>query len=492
MSNTKVSRRDFVKGSAMAATIAGISMPFNILQAGVSPNEKINVAFIGMGCRGAAHASKKMILHKTIEPGINILSWTDAIKTPYEKWSSCYGVKDAIELLKKKTHYFDYRKMLDKEKDIDAVMVATTHSANFAAARWAIEMGKHVYSEKPTGVTVEETFMMREAILKNKVVTQMGNQGASYALGSTFPNVAEAKTLGEIREMHIALSPHKYVELPLTGKGQAIPDNINWDAYLSVEQNKPFPGAGINHGMSFWGSILGFGIGIIGDWGTHTCTASQFGLQLINPTSITLEHQELIPNSKRREMNCTVKYKYPQRGDLAPIDVYFHFGTNKYRVGRMPFPEEMNPERKKRLMNAPDGSGPTHGLHLFIGDKACATSGKYCGGFTVLGDEKRKELTPKIKSAPKKYLSPKGYGGLHGHVKHWTDSIRTNDYHAPQSNWLDYGGPLMEFLNMGHIGLRRGEVGKELIWDNKNRKFTNDEIASAMVSRTHRKEFVNW
>ncbi len=492
MSNSKVSRRDFVKASAMMATLTGVTAPFNILEAGVSPNEKINLAFVGMGGRGLMHASKSMFAHKSIYPGVNFISYTDARERPLDKWKwKRPGNREHItSIFKDMPYYRDYRQMLDKEKDIDAVTVAATYNANFAAARWAIEIGKHIYSEKATVVTVEESFLMREAVLKHKAVTQMGNQGASYSL--TFKNIIDAKALGEVREMHIALSPNRDVELPLTGKGKPIPANTNWNAYLGVEQSKPFPGAGTISGLSSWGGVLGFGIGIIGDWGTHTCTASQFGLQLVNPTSITLEHQEVIPNAKRGEMNCTVKYKYPQRGDLAPIDVYFHFGTNKYRVGRMPFPEEMNPERKKRLMNAPDGSGPTHGLHLFIGDKACATSGKYCGGFTVLGDEKRKEFTPKIKSAPKNYTNPKGYSSLTGHAKLWIDSIRKNEYRQPRSNWLDYAGPLMEFLNMGHIGLRRGEIGKELMWDNENRKFTNDEVASTMVSRIHRKEFVNW
>ena len=494
MTKRNVSRRTFLKGSALAA--AATTVPtFNILRAGVSPNERINIAFIGMGSRATCLADYVFGV-EPVASQVNYVAYADPNENSIaknrnkpESSRQSQIARNAEQKLAGRPYYRDYRVMLDKhEKEIDAVVTAATYNANFCASRWAMEMGKHAYSEKATGVTVEESRMMHEAVLKTKCVTQMGNNGASDNGPAVFRNWVEGGVFGAVREVHIVLGPQRYREIPLDGKGVPVPDYFDWDVFLGVESKKPFPGMGCCHGLSSWAPVLGFGIGQIGDWGTHTCTGVVLGLQLKDPISVKLVDKAPVPDAKDT-YNVTLEYKYPQRAGLAPCTVRFYLGTAKYTSNRLPLPEDLEPERKKAVREETNVYGSLHGKHIIFGEKANAVCGRYCSGLRIVPEKKMQEMMPAIANIEQKY---EPIAGTQAHAAHWLDCIRRGDYEGPRASWLNSSDILMEFLTLGHTAFRHGQVDKELLWDAKGMTFTNDEAASRLLRRTYRKEFVNW
>ncbi len=494
MNTKKVNRRDFVKGSAMAATLAGISMPFNILQAGVSPNEKLNIAFVGMGSRHSQLMAKFFGSEEIIQH-LNYVAFCDADSRAFEGKSGIgWGKKYNKEIHQKRfpnvPHFSDYRKMIDKlDKDIDAVSIATTTGNNFSVAMWMLGAGKGAYTEKPTGITVGDARVIMNYSRKNNVVAQMGNQGFSSPHAYILANWCDGNILGDVTEIHHSFGMRdKSQQLASRTGNKTVPKYFNWDAYQNVNPADFYDGGTHqNFKDNTDHQIPGHGMT------PHSVAAPMYAFKLFKAESVKLIKCDphvfgAVPS------NHIVEIKYPARDGLCPCKVTMYGMTMGSKWGAklgglhskyMPKPEGFTDEQWDK--------NNFYYYQTYIGSKATA----YRNGEStprISPETKMKEMTPEIAKLPNNHkpvkLSKQGQG-QNNHVMNFIDACRANDYKKADSNF-DISGPVMELLNLVAVAAKAQKVGKELIYDYDNLKFTNDEDATSLLTREYRESFMNW
>ena len=227
--SNRVSRRQFLAGASAAAAFTLV--PRHVLAASgtQAPSDKLNIAGVGIGGMGKSNvgACKSQ----------NIVALCDV------DWAYA---KDVFNEYPNARKWKDYRKMLDEQKDIDAVIIATPDHAHAVIAMEAMRRGKHVYVQKPMTHTVYEARMLTEAARKYKVVTQMGNQGHS---GDGVRKICEwiwAGIIGDVKEAHA------WTNRPVWPQGidrptdtPAVPQDLDWDLWLG-----PAPDAAVQSGLS--------------------------------------------------------------------------------------------------------------------------------------------------------------------------------------------------------------------------------------------------
>ena len=234
----------------------------------VSANEKVNIAFIGIGNRGGEIAKE---LYKT---GLcNVVALCDVDM-------GAKHTQELISMFPKVPRYQDFRKMFDQMADkIDAVTVGVPDHAHFPITIEAMAHGKHVYVEKPMARTFQEIELMMRGEKKYGVVTQMGNQGHSEANYFQFKAWKEAGLIKDVTAITAHMnSPRRWhgwnpniKHMPM---GEPIPETMDWDTWLGVVQHHDY-----NHDyhMGQWRCWYDFGMGALGDWGAHILdTAHEF------------------------------------------------------------------------------------------------------------------------------------------------------------------------------------------------------------------------
>jgi predicted dehydrogenase len=263
-----ISRRDFIQN--VASVSAFTIVPRHVLGGTgyTSPSDKLNIACIGVGGQGGND-----VRHSSSE---NIVAFCDV------------DDKRAAATFKKFPNikkYRDFRIMLEKQNDIDAVTVSTPDHTHAVAAMMAIKMGKHVFVQKPMTKTIYEARKLTEAAREAKVATQMGNQGHS---GEGVRLICEwiwDGAIGEVREVHAYTNrcgnASKFTARPT--EIIPVPDTLDWDLWLGPAEHRPYhptyvPGT--------WKSWQAFGGGIISDMGCHVLDPVFSALKLGYPTSI--------------------------------------------------------------------------------------------------------------------------------------------------------------------------------------------------------------
>ncbi len=424
-------RREFLKQGALAGGSLFI-LPSGLLR-GQSPNNKLNIAVIGVSGRGGANL-------KAVA-GENIVALCDV---------DANRLAGAAKRFPKAKTYADWRKCLD-QKDVDAVVCSTTDHTHAFVNVWAMNRGKHVYSEKPLANSVHEARMVRETYLKNKdkLATQMGTQIHSWDNFRRVVELVRDGAIGQVRDVKIWCDRKPAGGSYLPG-GKPVPSHLNWDLWIGPSPFHAY-NPGYVPGCLKWNRFWDFGSGQIGDMGSHLIDLAYWALDLRFPTSCEAEgtpvHSDTCPQW------LIAHWEHPGTDSRGPVKVSWYDGGKKPGMPTGVFNREKLPK----------------GL-LFTGDKGWILADY---GFRIL----------MLKGNMTHYKSPEPddlIAASPGHHKEWIIGCKTG---KPTLCNFDYSGGLIEHNLLALVAYR---ARTKLVWDAANLKATNCAAADAWVRKTYR------
>ncbi len=461
---TAVSRRTFM---GTAATAAGITIVPRHVLGGTgfqSPSDTVSVAIVGF-----SHGMGTSNL-VNVEKTDNIVALCDCDESEAAK--GAMTKRGTLEKHPKAARFKDYRVMLEKQKDIDAVLIATPDHTHAVIAMAAMQLGKHVYVQKPLTRTVSEARALTEAARKYKVVTQMGNQGHSEEGLRLMEEWLAAGAIGPVREVHCWTNRPIWPQgMPRPTDTPAVPDGLDWDLWIGPSPMRPYNPTYHPFGWRAWQD---FGAGAMGDMGCHVMDAAFQILKLGAPSSViaSLAYNVLkAKNDLGVLVNRRVVYNdsyppssiihlaFPARGDMPPVKLHWYDG------GILPErPDDLEPERTM----------PESGT-IFVGDKGKMWCETYSESPRLIPETAMAAFVRPARTLPR---VPEGRAG---HEKNWLDAIRQKGQAV--SNF-DYAGPFTESVLLGNIALRY--PGTRLFWDAPNIKITNMPDADQFLQHQYR------
>lgn len=418
-------RRDALKTAA--ALGAGVMLWTGRSSNALSPNEKLNVACVGVGGQGAANVKGLA--------GQNLVAFADV------------DDRRAAETFKqhpKVKKYRDYRKMFDElSGKIDAVAISTPDHMHFHPAYAAMQLGKHVYLEKPLAHNVWAIRTLSDLARKKKLATQLGVQRHVLANMHRVVELIRSGAIGKVTEVHSWVDGKRGMpELP--ADRPAVPPQVDWDLWIGAAKFRPYHPTICPYGWRFWWD---YGSGETGNWGCHVLDIPYWALGLKFASKV--EASGPPPDAERTPISMEVKYQFPARGDQPPVTLYWYHAENGPDI-----------VRKHKL--------PAKGNNnLFIGTD----------GMLLCGFEKRK-LLPEAKfsgfKAPERSIpdSP----GFH------EEFIAACKGGAPATCNFDYSGPMAEAVILGNVAYRAGGFD----WDHKTLSTKGNSAAQALIRETFR------
>jgi len=436
MKNKVISRRDFMGRTATAA--AGLMIvPRHVLggRGYTAPSDTVNIGCIGVGGKGSSD-----IRSCSTE---NIVALCDVDDTQMARFlKSDRNTPEQKAMYDKAAKYQDFRVMLKKEKDIDAVTVSTPDHCHAVAAMMAMKMGKHMFVQKPLTHTIKEARALAETAKKMGVVTQMGNQGHAGEGGRLINEWIWDGAIGEVREVHC------WTNRPIWPQGidapqeiPSVPSTLNWDVWLGPARFRPYHPA--YHPFK-WRGFWDFGTGALGDMGAHILDHPFWALKLGHPTSVQASSTPFTKDSC--PIAEIVTYEFPQRGNLPPVTLKWYDG------GMMPpRPEGLEPGR---MMGDSGGGG------IFVGSKAKLMFSTYGDNPRIVPESKMKEYKRPEKTIPR---SP-------GIQAEWIEAIKSG---KKSSTDFSYSGKLTEVMLLGNAAVLAQEHKTALEWDGGKMEFTN-------------------
>jgi len=435
----RMKRRTFLRNSA--AVGAGlVVLKSGILRAGNSPNEKLNIAVIGVAGRGGANLNGVK--------GENIVALCDV---------NAKNLAKAAERFPMAETYVDWRKCLE-QKNIDAVVCSTTDHTHAFVNIWAMNRGKHVYCEKPLANSVEEARMVRQTYLKNsgKIRTQMGTQIHATDNYRRMVEMIRGGAIGTPSEVRVWCSrtPEGGSYLPQV---KPVPDHINWDLWVGPAPFHPYNPKYFG-GCLAWNRFWDFGSGQIGDMGSHMMDMAYWGLDLKLPT--TCEAGGTPVNTDTCPIWLTAEWDHPANDWRPAVKAYWYDGGKK-------------PGMPSKIFNRDELFKGA----LFKGDKGW-----------LLADYNLRLLMPKQRESDMThYKSPKPDELIPpslGHHAEWIVACKTG---SPTTCNFDYSGALIEANMLALVAYR---VGKKLKWDPKSLSAPGCPEADQYIRKTYRKGWV--
>jgi predicted dehydrogenase len=502
------SRRHFFYGALLAGAVPtdgfGSTQSLKAVRYR-SPNELLNIAAIGAGGRATANISGCA--------SENIVAFAD----PDDR--SAVGT---YKQHPKATTYKDFRRMLDKESGIDAVIISTPDHFHAVAAYWSMQLGKHVYCEKPLAHTIWEARFLAEAAQKYNVATQMGNQGYSYDGERIAAEIIWSGEIGEVKEVHC------WTDRPIWAQGmdtppaeEKAPEGFDWDVWLGPAAMRPYS---TKYCPFAWRGWYDFGSGALGDIACHVWGTANMALRL-GGSNCTVEVTKRSGKSPYAFPKSSVtEFNFPARGALGPVKIVWtdaaaaptyrpaglpedeplvsgkgafgadgvlFYGTGPATGGRggrastpaaapaaapATPPGGVAPARAAsspygnsfdgRPINRPDGSGA-----VFVGTKGYLTADNYGGNIRLLPQARHNEykLPPQVLSR-----SP-------GHYADWIRACKGGE---PACSKFSVAGPFSEIVQLGALATR---FEGKLEWDSANMRFTNRPEANAWLKPKFRK-----
>jgi predicted dehydrogenase len=418
-----ISRRDFLAGAAIAAVGAAPSRfrPARRM-------DKLNLAVVGAGGRGADN------LHDLDSTGVNVVALCDCDEN---------RAADSFKRYPSAKRYSDWRKMFEKEKGFDAVLVATPDHNHAIVSVAAMKLGKHVYCEKPLAHSIWEARQMAKVAHEKGVATQMGTQGHAYEGTRRAVEVIRSGAIGEVTELHVwtdrpagwwAQGIDRPTETP------AVPNGLDWDVWLGPAAKRPYNPAYVPFK---WRGFWDFGTGAIGDMGIHNLDTAFWALEMGPPTSV--EVKDCSPALMSSAIHETaplwsiIELNFPARNGKPAIKMMWYDG------GKLPPMELFHGEP----LASKDGGS------LIVGSKGTVYTRTWHGGenesdmFALLPRNQFEGYQRPTPTLPR----------TRSHHQEWIDAC--TGIGKPQSNF-GYASVLTESLLLGNVALR---TGKKIEWD---------------------------
>ena len=449
--NASDSRRGFIKRAGAAS--AFMIVPRAVLggENYIAPSDKLNIAAVGAGGKGRSDIQS--VAHENIYA---ICDMDDG------RLADTLQQEFATTFRDKAKTYRDYREMLDNEPEIDAVLISTPDHMHAPIAMHAMNMGKHVYVQKPLCHTVNECRVLASAAEANNVVSQMGNQGHAEEGARVINEWVASGALGTIREVHC------WTNRPVWPQGigrpegnMPIPDSVGWDLWLGAAPYRPYVEKAY-HPFN-WRGWLDFGTGVVGDMGAHIIDHPYWALDLGLPTKITASSSRFGRELETFPIASKIHFDFPASNGRPPVKMTWYDGG-------------LLPERPEGLENGRQ-MGDNDGGVLIVGDKNTLMHGVY-GRNPQLIPESVHAST----SAPARTLARSP-----GIYQEWIDAIK--DRSKRTTSGFDYSGRLTETMLLGNIATIRASEHKVLEYDGSAMRFTNDEGANAYLDKTYRPGF---
>jgi predicted dehydrogenase len=374
--------------------------------------------------------------------------------------------------------YFDYRQLFDAiGKEIDAVTVSTADHSHAPASIRAMQMGKHVYCQKPLTHTVHEARVMRETAAKYGVCTQMGNQGSALNGLRRAVELVRGGTLGAVKEAHVWTNrpAHYWKQSPdITARPKdtpSIPKHVHWDEWIGPAAVRPYNRAYHPHD---WRGYWEFGTGALGDMACHTTNMAFRALNLDAPSAVLAEAGEINPETYPAWAH--IQYIFPARGDQPGCTLHWYEGK---RDGKKVLPPE---ELLAKLLKP--GEKLVDSGSILVGEKGTLFSPNDYGAQFRLTPEK--EFAGIQTTKPEKAPAGTDRDEDPYQKKEWADAIRAGKPAIAASNF-DFAARLTETMLLGNIAVRF--AGTRLEWDAAKLVFPSSPAATKLVSKEYRKGF---
>jgi predicted dehydrogenase len=520
----KMSRRDFVADAgklalgAMVAPHVPMIVPRHVL-GGVgyqAPSDTVNFAVVGFGGMGSGNAmtlaaTEQLVVVCDVDQEFAEKNAKDKLRPNRNNEVNPNAVR-LNDQFPKAAKYADFREMLQKEKGIDGVVIATPDHLHAVVAKAAMDLGKHVYVQKPLTWSVHEARVLRQAALANKkLVTQMGNQGHSSEGARLINEWIAAGVIGPVHEVHVWTNrpagywpqfvprPGATVAMPepsaikqwsqsivngtlaraMGELSPPVPPGFHWDLYLGpVAEDIPYHP--IYHPFN-WRGWLEFGAGALGDMGAHLIDHPFWALGLTYPTSIeatsspfgtmTIPGDPNAPEGSPARRNrsrpvsfplaSTVHYQFGARGSQPPVKLMWFDG------GLFPPRPDVLPD------TGPDAVLKSEGGVIFIGEKGILINDTYGANPRVYPESLQQQAAQVPKTLPRITWS---------HEENWARAIKGQ---ATASSPLEYAALLTETMLLGVVALRAGQ-GKKILYDGEKMQITSAPEANQFLTREYR------
>jgi len=452
--HTDISRRDFM-GRAVTAAVFTVA-PGSILgsRGAPAPSERLNIACIGLGDQGTR--DMKTFLDKA---DVRIVAVCDVDSNNRERARQIvnekYGNQNCVA-------YNDFRQMLEKQKNIDAVLVVTPDHMHAVISAAAMKMGKHVYCQKPLTHTVYEAHKLAESARECKVATQLGTVNQASEGSRLLREWIWDGAIGPVRQVH------NWSNRPIWPQGidrpketPPVPSTLDWDLWLGPAPYRPYHPAYL---PLVWRGWWDFGTGALGDMGCYSFDTIFRVLKLGHPTSVEASGSAFSPkmwapleDSKETYPRASIiHYKFPARQDMPPVTVTWYDG------GLLPEkPEELGQEELGK-----------EGL-LFVGDKGKILSEFSGGSPRLIPESAMREYKQPPKSIPRSI----------GHHQEWIEACKGG---KPAGANFEFSGLVTEALLLGNVALR---LRKKLYWDGPSFRVTNVPEANEYLHFQYRQEW---
>ena len=471
-----MNRKEFIKNTSLA-TAGFFIVPRHVLGRGfLAPSDRLMVAGIGVGGKGE---SDIMNFFKSGKADIVYLCDVDDRRAA-----------NSVKAFPKAKYYKDWRELLDKEsKNFDAVSVSTPDHNHAVAALAAMQLGKHVYVQKPLTHDVYEARVLTQAAQKYKVVTQMGNQGASGDGVRQLMEWYDAGTIGKVHTVYCWTDRPVWPQgIPWPSQKTEVPKELDWNLWLGTAPYKDY----VDHLVPFnWRGWWNYGTGALGDMGCHIIEPAFRVLNLkyvqdvqasVGSVYVDEFKRGYFPDSCPPSSHVTMTFP---KTNKTKHEVTLHWMDGGIQPER---PEELD---ANELFG--DGGNGTY----FIGTKGKMMCSTYGANPRLIPTSRTDEVHVK-----QKY--PRVPGGAEGHYAQWVNASIAGYGNMPVSSPFEIAGPVTEALLMANLAVRANDIrqpkadGKgfdypgrylKLLWDNDNMKVSNFDEVNQYVKRNYREGF---